>query len=153
MSPTKKPSSLFAPVVLLLTASAAPPLCAQTGSTWSPPGDIDGLWDFATATPLQRPTAHAGTEYFTVEEAAQFERDTIARRAEAQKRSPSVHAPYWLDHGRHVQESRRTSLIFDPPNGRIPPMTEDGRRRAQKRRDLRASPPAGPRTATSGNAA
>ncbi len=120
------------------------PLCAQAGSAWSPPGDIDGLWDFATATPLQRPTAHAEKEYFTAEEAAQFERDTIARRAEAQKRSPSVHAPYWLDHGRHVQESRRTSLIFDPPNGRIPPMTEDGRRRAEKRRDLRASPPAGP---------
>ena len=144
MSPTKKPSSLFAPVVLLLTASAATPLCAQAGSNWTPPGDIDGLWDFATATPLQRPTAHAEKEYFTAEEAAQFERDTIARRAEAQKRSPSVHAPYWLDHGRHVQESRRTSLIFDPPNGRIPPMTEDGRRRAQKRRDLRARPPAGP---------
>ncbi len=144
MSPSKRLSSLLAPAALFLAASAVPPLGARAGSTWTPPGDIDGLWDFATATPLQRPSAHADKEYFTAAEAAQFERDTIARRAEAQKRSPSVHAPYWLDHGRHVQESRRTSLIFDPPNGRIPPMTEDGRRRAQVRRDLRASPPAGP---------
>ena len=129
---------------LLLAAPFGAPTGAQAGSNGPPPGDIDGLWDFATATPLQRPSAYAEREYFTAEQAGQFERDTIERRAEAQKRSPSVHAPYWLDHGRNVQESRRTSLIFDPPNGRIPPMTEDGRRRAQERRDRRARPPAGP---------
>ena len=128
----------------LLIASTGAPVCAQAGSNWQPPGDIDGLWDFATATPLQRPADYAEQEYFTAEEANRFERDLIARRAEAQKRSPSVHAPYWLDHGRNVQESRRTSLIFDPPNGRIPPMTEDGRRRAQERRDKRQKVPAGP---------
>ncbi|MYJ26634.1 MAG: hypothetical protein F4080_14180, partial [Holophagales bacterium] len=131
MSPTRRKRDLF-PAALVLAAVSSAPLCAQAGSAWSPPGDIDGLWDFATATPLQRPAALAEKEYFTGEEAAQFERDTIARRAEAQKRSPSVHAPYWLDHGRNVQPSRCTSLIFDPPNGRIPPMTEDGRRRAEK---------------------
>ncbi len=129
---------------LLLAAPFGAPTGAQAGSNGPPPGDIDGLWDFATATPLQRPSAYAEREYFTAEQAGQFERDTIERRAEAQKRRPSVHAPYWLDHGRNVQESRRTSLIFDPSNGRIPPMTEDGRRRAQKRRDRRARPPAGP---------
>ncbi len=129
---------------LLLAAPFGAPIVAQAGSSGPPPGDIDGLWDFATATPLQRPSAYAEREYFTAEQASQFERDTIERRAEAQKRSPSVHAPYWLDHGRNVQESRRTSLIFDPPNGRIPPMTENGRRRAQERRDRRARPPAGP---------
>ena len=121
---------------------------AQEPSDWQPPGDIDGLWDFATATPLQRPSEYAEQEHFTAEEAARFERDLIARRAEAQKRSPSVHAPYWLDHGRHVQESRRTSLVFDPPNGRIPPMTEDGRRRAEERRDKRRKAPAGPEDRT-----
>jgi len=127
-----------------LVVSTGAPICAQAGSNWQPPGDIDGLWDFATATPLQRPADYAEQEYFTAEEANRFERDLIARRAEAQKRSPSVHAPYWLDHGRNVQESRRTSLIFDPPNGRIPPMTEDGRRRAQERRDKRQKVPDGP---------
>ena len=121
---------------------------AQEPSDWQPPGDIDGLWDFATATPLQRPAEYAEQEHFTAEEATRFERDLIARRAEAQKRSPSVHAPYWLDHGRHVQESRRTSLVFDPPNGRIPPMTEDGRRRAEERRDKRRKAPAGPEDRT-----
>ncbi len=128
----------------LLVVSTGAPVCAQAGSNWQPPGDIDGLWDFATATPLQRPADYAEQEYFTAEEATRFERDLIARRAEAQKRSPSVHAPYWLDHGRNVQESRRTSLVFDPPNGRIPPMTEDGRRRAQERRDKRQKVPSGP---------
>ena len=131
-------------IAALLVVSTGAPICAQAGSNWQPPGDIDGLWDFATATPLQRPADYAEQEYFTAEEATRFERDLIARRAEAQKRSPSVHAPYWLDHGRNVQESRRTSLIFDPPNGRIPPMTEDGRRRAQERRDKRQKVPAGP---------
>ena len=133
---------------LLLAAPFGAPITAQAVSNGPPPGDIDGLWDFATATPLQRPSAYAEREYFTAEQASQFERDTIERRAEAQKRRPSVHAPYWLDHGRNVQESRRTSLIFDPPNGRIPPMTEDGRRRAQERRDRRARSPAGPEDRT-----
>ncbi len=133
-----------APAATLLVVFTGAPVCAQAGSNWQPPGDIDGLWDFATATPLQRPADYAEQEYFTAEEATRFERDLIARRAEAQKRSPSVHAPYWLDHGRNVQESRRTSLILDPPNGRIPAMTEDGRRRAQERRDKRQKVPAGP---------
>ncbi len=131
-------------MALLLAAPFGAPLAAQAGSNEEPPGDIDGLWDFATATPLQRPSAYAEQEYFSAEQAGQFERDTIERRAEAQKRSPSVHAPYWLDHGRNVQESRRTSLIFDPPNGRIPPMTEDGRQRAQVRREKRQKAPEGP---------
>ena len=131
-------------VVVALTLLAGAPLRAQTAPDWQAPGDIDGLWDFATATPLQRPSAFAEQEYFTVEEAGQFERDLIARRAEAQKRSPSVHAPYWLDHGRNVQESRRTSLVVDPPNGRIPALTEDGQRRARLRGERRRKRPAGP---------
>ncbi len=131
-------------VAVFLAALSSAPLAAQAASNGPPPGDIDGLWDFATATPLQRPSAYAEQEYFSAEQAGQFERDTIERRAEAQKRSPSVHAPYWLDHGRKVQESRRTSLIFDPPNGRIPPMTEAGRQRAQARRDRGRKAPAGP---------
>ncbi len=138
-------SSFFATAVLFLAAaSAGPPLHAQAGSNWRPPGDIAGLWDFATATPLERPSEHADKEYLSVEEAAQFERLAIERLAQRQEDRPTVHAPDWLDYGRNVQGSRRTSLIFDPPNGRIPPMTEDARRLLQEVRDRRARPPAGP---------
>ena len=113
--------------------------------------DLQGIWDFRTITPLERPEELAGKEFLTVEEAAQFERDTLARRdAERRDEDPSregfvngapvtadlarAYNQFWFDRGTSVLEDKRTSLIVDPPDGRIPARTDDGDRRAAMRR-------------------
>lgn len=52
-----------------------------------------------------------------------------------------MHAPEWLDYGKHVGADRRTSLIIDPPDGRVPPLTPAARARVATRRTrLQSSP-------------
>jgi hypothetical protein len=46
----------------------------------------------------------------------------------------SVHAAWWLDYGKKVVKTARTSLIIDPADGKIPPLSEEGKARAQARR-------------------
>ena len=88
---------------------------------WGDP-DLRGMWDFATLTPLQRPP-DISTTTFTEEEAAEFERRFQAR-LEGLK-TAFVHATWMLDFGTSVTEDRRTSLVVDPPGGRIPPLTPE----------------------------
>src|SRR5262249_34135741 len=107
--------------------------------------DLQGVWDFRTITPLERPVA-LGTKVFFAndEEAAKWEqeenrrqnRDLIAREAGALMYPPGGVIPYnefWYDRGDKVVGSKRTSLIVDPPNGRLPPMTAEGQKRASQR--------------------
>ena len=113
--------------------------------------DLQGIWDFRTITPLERPEELAGKEFLTVEEAALFERETLAHRdAERRDEDPSregfvngapvtadlarAYNQFWFDRGTSVLEDKRTSLIVDPPDGRIPARTDDGDRRAAMRR-------------------
>ena len=132
--------------VWLLTAPGA---AAQAGggSAWQVPRtawgapDLQGVWDYRTMTPLERPREFAGKAVMSAEEAAAY----TARRLEEQAdydRSPSVHAKWWLDYGKELTEDRRTSLIVDPPDGRIPPLTDDARRRAAERSARRRAHPA-----------
>ena len=102
---------------------------------WGVP-DLQGIWDYRTATPLQRPLQFGDKETLTTEEVAAFEREE-SERLDDYDRSPSVHAKWWLDYGRQMTDDRRTSLIVDPPDGRIPPVTEAAKERAQARADLR----------------
>jgi hypothetical protein len=81
--------------------------------------DLQGLWDYRTATPLERPRDLPDKAFFTDQEAADFEKRTAERRDNV----VAVHPPAWLDYGSRVLADRRTSLIVDPPNGRIPALT------------------------------
>src|SRR6478672_287743 len=81
--------------------------------------DLQGLWDYRTATPLERPRDLPDKAVFTAQEAADFEKRTAERRDNV----VAVHPPAWLDYGSKVLADRRTSLIVDPPNGRIPALT------------------------------
>ena len=89
-------------------------------------------------TPLQRPRELAGKVTLTAEEAAAYEQREN-ERLDDYDRSPSVHAKWWLDYGRALTEDRRTSLIVDPPDGRLPAVTEDARRRAAARSEQRSA--------------
>ncbi len=103
---------------------------AQTGAAAQPRTadgrpDLQGVWDFRTITPLQRPAAQGDKAVLTAEEAAQIEAqwagikffDRPAREGEV-----IAYNDFWLDLGTTVVETRRTSLIVDPPDGRLPPL-------------------------------
>src|ERR1700687_2430691 len=128
------------------------PVAAQSAKTWTPPRTADGqpalqgVWDFRTITPLERPLALGTKACFTDEEAANFEKEEN-RRQDRDQIDPEVgglmyppggvvpYNEFWYDRGNKIVGTRRTSLIVDPPNGRLPAMTPDGKKRA----DLRAA--------------
>jgi hypothetical protein len=85
--------------------------------------DLQGLWDYRTVTPLERPRDVGDKEFFTDAEALAFEK----RNAERLDNVVAVHPPGWLDYGNKTLADRRTSLIIDPPNGRLPPLTAAAR--------------------------
>ena len=123
---------VFAVVLLFVLAvpvSAQTPTGLGDGSVtasvtaWGDP-DLQGLWDFRTATPLQRPADLAGRSVLTPAEAAAYEREDAARRADYDA-TPTVHAKFWLDYGTKLTEDRRTSLIVEPADGRIPALTAE----------------------------
>lgn len=101
--------------------------------------DLQGVWDYRTLTPLERPREFAGKEFFTAEEAAEYERRAAQRddgRPPGDPRSqPSVHAVWWLDYGKRVVGTLRTSLIADPRDGRVPALTGEAQSRLASRRE------------------
>jgi hypothetical protein len=98
---------------------------------WGHP-DLQGTWDYRTITPLERPRQFGDREFLTDQEVKEME----ARAAKRMDEPPAddapastVHPSYWTDPGRRVAESRRTSLIIDPPDGRLPALTAAGQAR------------------------
>ena len=98
--------------------------------------DLQGVWDTRTLTPLERPEELADRPFLSDAEAEAFEQRTIARRDD-DAQVPTVHAKYWLDYGNELFDDNRTSLIVDPPTGRVPPPTAAARARATARRATR----------------
>ena len=107
-------------------------------TAWGAP-DLQGVWDFRTITPLQRPEDLGDKAFLTEEEAVQREQAAVdraielwnqeARRTEAGG-NVGGYNNFWMDQGTRVIGTRRTSLIIDPPNGRMPESTEAGQARA-----------------------
>jgi hypothetical protein len=112
--------------------------------------DLQGVWSFATITPLERPTELADKAVLTPEEAAAWEKQVIAREnkdSRSANKLADVSAAYndfWWDRGTNVVGTRRTSLIIEPPNGRIPPMTAEAQKRAAARGATRSRLAQGP---------
>ncbi len=106
---------------------------------WGHP-DLQGIWSTATITPFERPAEMAGKEFLTEKEAADFERQTL-ERTNRDRRDGGAEADvarayndFWWDSGTRVVPTRRTSLVVDPSDGRVPVLTAE----AQKRQDARA---------------
>jgi hypothetical protein len=89
------------------------------------------VWDYRTITPLERARELGTRELYTEEEKKALEA-RAGRRMDGppEEIRPGLnHAQYWTDPGRFVSDGYRTSLIIDPPDGRIPALTAEGKAR------------------------
>jgi hypothetical protein len=135
----------------------AQPAKAKAGSskTWTAPRtpdghpDLQGIWSNATVTPLERPADLAGKAVLTDEEAAEFAQKTVQRNNADQRAGRGTDADvglayndFWYDRGTKAIKTRRTSLIVDPPDGRLPALTPEAQSRAAARAEHRREHPA-----------
>ncbi len=125
----------------------APARHSHPRTPWGDP-DLQGLWTNATITPFERPANLGGKPVLTEQEAAEFEKQTLEAR-DADNRGGGTDADlgraynqFWYDRGTKVVGTRRTSLVVDPPDGRVPPLTPDAQQRADARAAARKRSPA-----------
>jgi len=128
-------------LAMCLAAAGAGSLDAQRAAPAGPPRaadgrpDLQGVWSFATLTPLERPRELADKAVLTAEEAAAFERVQLerqnkdARSGQARQDVEGAYNNFWWDYGSKVVGTRRTSLIVDPPDGRMPALTPEAQQR------------------------
>ena len=148
-------------IVLGVVALLPVPAVAQTdgAETWTLPRtpwgdpDLQGIWDFRTMTPLERPEELAGKQVLSDDEAAEYEAERLAsldkdlRTEDGLTAEDDVRRAYnqfWWDYGKTLTEDKRTSLIVDPPDGRIPPLAPAAQARVDLREEGRRRPAHGP---------
>ena len=128
-------------------------------TSWGKP-DLEGTWDFRTVTPMERPAEFAGKATLTEKEAAEYARRTVEERNADNRHDTTprrtvngtaetedvalAYNDFWWDRGTKVVGTRRTSLIVDPPDGRIPPLTPEAQKRLAAEDALRERTATGP---------
>ena len=131
---TRRPSCTWtALLVAALMLTAAPPAAlaqSETAGGWTAPRladgrpDLQGVWDFRSITPLERPGEFADRERLTDEDEAALVRRALDQQVDRPPAPGQVggYNRFWMDAGIQVNANRRTSLIVDPPDGRLPPL-------------------------------
>jgi hypothetical protein len=118
-------------------AAAAKP-AARAAKAWTAPRtadgapDLTGNWSNATYTPLERPAAFATKEFFSPDEASAFAKSRDENlNAQAADDLHYDNALWQSENYRKGLSSLRTSMIVDPPDGKVPALTEAARNRVQ----------------------
>ena len=111
-----------------------PGLLLAQETPWGDP-DLQGRWSNATLTPLQRPTELGDKAFYTPEEARELVSSMLNRgdegerlEAEREAGNSGSYNDAWMDRGNNIVPTLRTSLIIDPPTGRVPPFTQAAQR-------------------------
>jgi hypothetical protein len=136
LQPTEMTAQNQAPTASVKAPAAAPAL----KTPWGEP-DLQGIWTVEYDTPLQRSPRYASQEFFTEEQRAEFDRVRSQQRGrdvrDARGSEADVAGAYNDVFGAMKRTGKRTSLIVDPPDGRIPPLTPEAQKIAATDRDLR----------------
>src|SRR5947209_8283263 len=128
---------LIATVLLMPTVLAAQtPFRTYTPpkTAWGDP-DLQGIFTNATITPFERPAEFAGKAFLTENEIAELEARAAKSHADQppRKGETGTYNEFWDEHGTKAVSTRRSSLIIDPPDGQIPPLTEMARKLVAER--------------------
>ena len=138
-------ASVCTPAVMIGLVWLLPvPLAGQTPSplrtAWGDP-DLQGRFTNKTITPFERPEELARKEFLTVEEAAELEQAQATVDAARDDQVPADivgnYNQHWFDRGTTVVESRRTSIIVDPLDGRLPSLTPEAKERAPSSEEVK----------------
>jgi hypothetical protein len=111
---------------------------------WGHP-DLEGLWTNATLTPFQRPPELGTKAFYTADEVAAVEQERRAATNADRELPPGQVGSYndfFFERGSGIVATRRTSLIIDPPDGRIPALTAEAQRKVDARTEYAARHPA-----------
>jgi len=117
---------------LALSAGGATPYSQPHTPDGHP--DFRGYWTNATFTPLERPAELAGKEFMTEAEAAAYEKQRQIQEESQAKNDIHYDNVIWQQESyRKVVSRLRTSIVVDPPDGKLPPLTPLGQQRAAAR--------------------
>ena len=130
-------------VVSLAALPVAGQAPAAAADTWTPPHtswghpDLQGIWTNETITPFERPDELSGKDFLSEEEASELEQQTAQKNAAADGTSPpgtvGGYNRFWFDSGSEVLSTRQTSLVVDPPDGKVPVRPEAEAKRDDNR--------------------
>lgn len=149
---TNRTTANLALAVAMAVLPLALPAAAQSASTekkaankaatnsWTPPRTVDGqpdlqgIWSNASIVPLERPQELQGKQFLTADEMAAYEEKVFGRSIREKPLAPGqvgTYNDFWWDADSKRAPNLHTSIIVDPPDGRVPALTPEGRRRAE----------------------
>ncbi|XOV85323.1 MAG: hypothetical protein ACFHXK_09435 [bacterium] len=139
--------TLFSAHAVVLFVLGVGPVWGSTNplTRWGDP-NIEGVWDFRTITPFQRPEQFGDKAVLTPEEARAFQAVVLQRLDvdnRADDESVDIEGAYnnaWYDWGTELTGDLRTSLIVDPPNGRLPALTTTAEKQLLEHNSKRMPP-------------